>query len=107
MLKPTIVALRQKVRGTREAELERTLPRLSGVTERERRSLDKMIDAMTNKLLHRTISELKSHADTPEGEALLRHARLLYELEDAKSAPQPEPTSDGVQKKLAPAKGKS
>ncbi|MEQ8455707.1 MAG: glutamyl-tRNA reductase [Sandaracinaceae bacterium] len=107
VLKPTIVALRQKVRGTLEAELERTLPRLSGVTERERRSLDKMIDAMTNKLLHRTISELKSHADTPEGEALLRHARLLYELEDAKSAPQPEPTSDGVQKKLAPAKGKS
>ena len=104
VLKPTIVALRQKVRGTLEAELERTLPRLSGVTERERRSLDKMIDAMTNKLLHRTISELKAHADTPEGEALLRHARLLYELEEGSEPSAPTPV---VRKHLSPAKGES
>jgi glutamyl-tRNA reductase len=81
-LKPTIVGLRKRVKGVLEAELERTLPRLGEVSERDRRSLNKMIDAMTNKLLHRAISELKDGADGPDGEVLVETARRLFGLEE-------------------------
>lgn len=91
-LTPTIVGLRERVRGVLAAELERTLPRLDALSELERRSLEKMIDAMTNKLLHRPIAELKSGADTPDGKALLEATRRLFDLETASSPePRPEP----------------
>ncbi|HEY8427393.1 MAG TPA: glutamyl-tRNA reductase [Sandaracinaceae bacterium] len=87
-LTPTIVGLRERVRGVLRAELERTLPRLSSLSEAERQSLDKMIDAMTNKLLHRPIAELKAGADTPDGQILHDAMRRLFEL-DPKPAAEP------------------
>ncbi|MEZ4335798.1 MAG: glutamyl-tRNA reductase [Sandaracinaceae bacterium] len=81
-LKPTIVGLRRRVRGVLAAELERTLPRLPGVSEQERKSLEKMLDAMTNKLVHRAISELKASAGTPDGPALVETTRRLFDLEE-------------------------
>jgi glutamyl-tRNA reductase len=80
-LKPTIVGLRRRVRGVLAAELERTLPRLPGLGEAERKSLDKMLDAMTNKLVHRATTELKASAGTPDGQALLETTRRLFDLE--------------------------
>ncbi len=101
-LTPTIVGLRNRVRGVLWAELERTLPRLEGLSEAERRSLEKMIDAMTNKLLHRPISELKAGADTPEGNVLHDAMRKLFDL-DAAPASQP---AEVTQLEPAPARGK-
>ncbi|MBX3272494.1 MAG: glutamyl-tRNA reductase [Sandaracinaceae bacterium] len=80
-LKPTIVGLRRKVRGVLASELERTLPRLNGIGEAERRSLDKMLDAMTNKLVHRAIAELKASTGTADGHALVETTRRLFDLE--------------------------
>lgn len=107
-LKPTIVGLRKKVRGVLEAELARTLPRLAGVSESDRRSLDKMLDAMTSKLLHRAISELKVGPDTNDGRALLDSARRLFDLDDKVAAPEAEgaPADDHVMQKLEPATGR-
>lgn len=82
-LKPTIVGLRQKVRGVLAAELERTLPRLPEMSKKERKSLDKMVDAMTNKLLHHAVSELKAEAGQPEGQVLVDATQRLFDLEDA------------------------
>lgn len=100
-LKPTIVGLRQKVRGVLSAELERTLPRLPEMSKKERKSLDKMVDAMTNKLLHHAVSELKAEAGQPEGQALVDAARRLFDLEEAAEPKHPEPATERS-KKLEP-----
>ncbi len=102
-LTPTIVSLRERVRETLSGELSRTLPRLNGLGEAERRSLEKMIDAMTNKLLHRAISELKAGADGPDGKMLLEATRRLFDLE-AKSEPDTDEVS--VQVPIEPQRGK-
>jgi len=94
-LKPTIVGLRRKVRGVLAGELERTLPRLPDLSDKERRSLEKMLDAMTNKLVHRTISELKANAGTPEGQALVETTRRLFDIPEERPA-QREPTGPAV-----------
>ncbi|MCB9597189.1 MAG: glutamyl-tRNA reductase [Sandaracinaceae bacterium] len=89
-LKPTIVGLRRRVRGVLAAELERTLPRLPDLGDRERKSLDKMLDAMTNKLVHRAISELKSSAGSPDGQALVETTRRLFDIEGDESTEDDE-----------------
>jgi glutamyl-tRNA reductase len=86
---PTIVALRDRVRSVLNGELERTLARSSALSETDRRSLEKMVDAMTNKLLHRAISELKAGSETSDGKALLDAARRLFDL-DTKNAAESE-----------------
>ena len=85
-LKPTIVGLRDRVRGVLSGELDRTLARIDGLSDRDRRSFEKMLDAMTNKLLHRTISELKEGADTPDGEALVETARRLFDVDTERTS---------------------
>ena len=103
-IKPTIVGLRQRIRGTLAAELERTLPRLPPLSESEQRSLEKMLDSMTNKLAHRAISELKAKTGTPEGQALVETARLLFDLDEP---PSVEGASDlAVASPMTPAPGR-
>lgn len=97
-LKPTIVGLRRRVKGVLEAELQRTLPRLSAMSDDDRRSLDRMIEAMTNKLLHRAISELKASADGPDAERLVDTTRRLFDLEPLEELEpvESDPSSDAI-----------
>ena len=96
VLKPTIIGLRRRVRSVLAAELERTLPRLPDMGERERKSLNKMLDAMTNKLVHRTISELKANAGSPDGQALVETTRRLFDLEREAAEPGDAETAPGL-----------
>jgi glutamyl-tRNA reductase len=88
-LTPTIVALRERFREVVRGELERTLPRLGSLGERERQALDKMCDAMVNKLLHQPLSKLKGGAAEPDGALLIDAAQRLFDLPagDAAGAP--------------------
>ena len=74
VLKPTIVGLRERVRATLMAELERTLPRLSN-GEADKQALERMVDAMVNKLLHAPIAQLKAGAEGADGAALVDATR--------------------------------
>ncbi len=80
-LTPTLVALRERVRGVVHAELERTLPRLKGVSAAERKSLEVMCDAIVNKLLHTPTTELKKSREQPEGDLLVASVRKLFGLD--------------------------
>ena len=80
-LKPLIVGLRRHVRELLAAELERTLPRLSGDATRDRAALDKMLDAATNKLLHQPITELKRAGEAGE-EQVVEIVRRLFPVEE-------------------------
>lgn len=91
-LTPTLVALRKHVHGVLRAEIDRTLPRLKGLSEAERKNLDVMCDAMVNKLLHRPLTELKKSRGEPDGAQLLESVVRLFELSsqlEAKVAAEP------------------
>lgn len=79
-LTPTIVALRAKVRAVLEAELGRTTPRLKNLDEADQASLERMLNAMVNKLLHPAIAELKHGVDEPDGALLIEATRRLFQL---------------------------
>ncbi len=103
-LTPTIVSLRNRVRSVLQAELDRTLPRLDGLGEADRQALERMLDAMTNKLLHRPISELKAGADGPDGKALVDTTRRLFDLDAAPPSPPrslERPVDSAAPKKVA------
>lgn len=78
---PTIVALRERVRGTLAAELDKTLSsRLKHLGDEERKALGVMLDAATNKLLHAPTRALKQANEDPNGEVILAFTRRLFEL---------------------------
>ena len=80
---PTIVALRERVRSTLAAELDRTLgSRLKHLPDEDRKALGVMLDAAVNKLLHAPTRVLKGAKDDPDGDAILAAVRRLFELPD-------------------------
>ena len=105
-LTPTLVALRERVRGVVHAELTRTLPRLKSVTDAEKKSLEIMCDAIVNKLLHTPTTELKKSREAPEGDALVANVRRLFALdrEEPQSALK---VASVVTPALVPSKGSS
>lgn len=90
-LTPTIVALRTRFREVVMAELERTAPRLRSLSDEDRKSLEKMGDAMVNKLLHQPLTELKKGVEADHGGQLLHAVRRLFDLDrgDAPAATPP------------------
>jgi glutamyl-tRNA reductase len=59
---PTILALKSKVDAIAQAELERTLARLPEAGALERQALEKMVAAITTKILHDPLMFLKSES---------------------------------------------
>lgn len=57
---PTILELRRKVEDIGIQELEKTLGKLSGVTEADRKQLERMISAINTKVLHNPLMYLKA-----------------------------------------------
>ena len=80
-LTPTIVALRDRVRGLLRAELERTLPKLA-IPDSERKKLEAMTEAMANKLLHAPLTELKQSQASTDGATLLEAVQKLFRLNE-------------------------
>ncbi len=87
---PTIVALRERVRATLGAELERTLAgRLKHLPDEDRKALGIMLDAAANKILHAPTRALKQATDRPDGPALVEAARTLFELPSTEASAEP------------------
>jgi glutamyl-tRNA reductase len=85
---PTIVALRRRMRGVLEAELERSLRgRLKHLGGEEREALNKMLDAAVNKLLHVPTMRLRALATSTGAsyadEDLTSALRELFALDEA------------------------
>ncbi len=101
---PTIVALRSRTRALLQAELERSLSgKLKHLVESDRKALEVMLDAATNKLLHAPTQRLKQLASEPQGELLARQVRELFELpevavvsEPPRAPPASEPSRPSV-----------
>ncbi|MHB8765609.1 MAG: glutamyl-tRNA reductase [Deferrisomatales bacterium] len=78
---PTIRALRERFDGIRRAELDKTLKAFGeGLTDKQKRSLDAMGQAIVNKILHEPTVYLKRLADEPELELSVDAVRRLFGL---------------------------
>lgn len=77
---PTIKLLRGRFLEVAQAELERTLPRLSGLSERDRQTVQAMAEAMVNKLLHAPLTKLKQEAREHPDSELAATVRALFDL---------------------------
>ncbi len=79
---PTILSLRERAEAFRQKELAKTLGKMKGLSEEERRALEAMTSALVNKLLHSPIANLKRRAADKDGFEFLRAARRLFDLDE-------------------------
>jgi glutamyl-tRNA reductase len=86
---PTIVALREKMDGIRRRELERVLGALPDPRQRE--LVDRLTQAIVNKILHAPVTALRRHRSDPTEAFYVDAARRLFRLG---SGEEPEPDPD-------------
>ncbi len=85
---PTIKALRERFEEIRKQEVEKTLPRLKNITEKEKKSLEAMTSAIINKILHHPVTHLKKEHDSAEGDLYVEATRKLFNLNDKDENPE-------------------
>jgi len=78
---PTVAAIRSKAEQVRQAELEKALKRLGGLSEKELQTIDALTCAIVNKMLHGPTNRLKQVAGERYGVAYVEAARYLYGLD--------------------------
>ncbi len=103
-MNPVIVGLRARVRATLLAELERSLAgKLKHLAAADREALSTMLDAATNKLLHRPTARLRAMVGEARAEETVDLVRDLFDLPEGiigldlsepevRAAPEPEPS---------------
>jgi glutamyl-tRNA reductase len=80
---PTVAAMRAKAEQIRQAELERALKRLGGLSEKELKTVEMLTEAIVNKMLHTPTTRLKEIAGERYGVAYVEALRYLYDLDHA------------------------
>lgn len=78
---PVVAALRTRAEELRAAELERQLPRLAELNEKELEAVAAVTKAVLAKLLHRPTVVLKDAAGSPRGARLAEAAAELFDLD--------------------------
>jgi glutamyl-tRNA reductase len=79
-VKPTIIALRQKLEEIRRQELEKTFGNLKDLGKKERKSVEAMTSAIINKILHQPTAVLKRTQNDTSGEDYVDAVRALFDL---------------------------
>ena len=79
---PTIAALRKKIDTICQGELERTLPRLQGLDEKDRQVIERMTAAITSKILHGPLAFLKQNSCRNDNSVKIDMLRAIFGLED-------------------------
>lgn len=78
---PIIAGLRQQADAIREAELDKTLRRLSDLSPETRQQLDLLTRSIVNKLLHTPTLRLRETAATPHAADYANLTRTLFGLD--------------------------
>jgi len=79
---PTIAAMRKKADDICRMELEKTLPRLQGLSDKERRSIEKMAAAIISKVLYDPLVFLKQDSCKHDSQVKVDMLRTIFGLED-------------------------
>jgi len=78
---PTVAAIRAKAEMVRQAELEKALKRLGGLSEKELQTIEALSSAIVNKMLHGPTERLKRVSSEKDGYTYVEAARFLYGLD--------------------------
>ena len=79
---PTIVEIRKKAENIRKQEIEKTLKKISHLSEGEKQLLRQMSSSMINKILHKPTIKLKQKTQSEDGHVYLKAIRHLFHLDD-------------------------
>jgi len=79
---PTIVEIRKKAESIRKQELEKTLKKISHLSEDEKQLLRQMSSSIINKILHKPTINLKQKTQSEDGHVYLKAIRHLFHLDD-------------------------
>jgi glutamyl-tRNA reductase len=79
---PTIVALRQKVDAIAKAEVNKTLKSLNHLSDNDSKAINRMTNAIVNKLLHDPTLFLKNNGHQGDKSASLAITRRLFNLDN-------------------------
>src|SRR5881397_2988802 len=77
---PTIVALRERVEAIRRREVERSLAALGPLDPRQRETIERLTQAIVNKVLHAPLTALRRHRADPAEAFYVEAARRLFRL---------------------------
>src|SRR5438034_657711 len=77
---PTIVALRERVEAIRRCEVERSLAALGPLDPRQRETIERLTQAIVNKVLHAPLTALRRHRADPAEAFYVEAARRLFRL---------------------------
>lgn len=80
-ISPTIVALREKAEELRRSELDRTMSRLQGLSDKERKAVEVLASSLVNKMLHNPIKYLKQEGGAAEKQTRIDTVRKLFGLD--------------------------
>ena len=79
---PTIVELRKKVEGIAKGELEKTLHAVKHLSSDDIKAINRMTEAMVNKILHDPTMLLKNSGQLPDKSVYLDVTRKLFRLDE-------------------------
>jgi len=79
---PTIVEIRKKAENIRMQEIEKTLKKISYLSEDDKKLLRQMSSSMVNKILHKPTIKLKQKTQSEDGHVYLKAIRHLLHLDD-------------------------
>jgi glutamyl-tRNA reductase len=79
---PTIKALRTKIKGLAQAEIEKTMQQLTHLSTEDQKMIERLIDATVNKILHHPTYYLKNNGCQGDRPVALDIARKLFDLDD-------------------------
>lgn len=90
-IRPTIRQLREEFEAIRQAELERTLKVFGDtLTDKQKKSLEAMSQAIVNKILHKPTLFLKQLSDNPDLDISIDAMRQMFGLPDDQNPEEPE-----------------
>ncbi len=78
---PTVAAIRAQAESVRQAEMEKALKRLAGLSDKDVKTIDMLTSAIVSKLLHEPTSRLKDLSNRKDGYVYVETARNLYGLD--------------------------
>ena len=79
---PTIVEIRKKAENIRMQEVEKTLKKISHLSEDDKKLLRQMSSSIVSKILHKPTIKLKQKTQSEDGHVYLKAIRHLFHLDD-------------------------
>ena len=79
---PTIVEIRKKAENIRKQEIEKTLKKISYLSEDDKKLLHQMSSSIVSKILHKPTIKLKQKTQSEDGHVYLKAIRHLFHLDD-------------------------